>query len=477
MYIYRSYFTIILGKHYYNKKHVAIGNVLSKSYCYNKFTTGRGGNQHNMQNVIKSSLDYIEQNLKADITVDELAERVNYSTRHFCRLFAQAMDSTVASYILKRRLDHALVEISLGRKAICIVLEYGFDTYAGFYKAFVKMYGCSPRKYLKIYKKSEVNVMQSEKDIRAILRNWDIPNELKIVDASSRNWKTGEIEWQTWKIGENYYLKTNERSKMVKNIRIAKALKKEGLSSEFLPIPTKSGNDYVDGEHIFLLTKKVGEPQNTQPLSNEELSSMEFNNNRLKYADQLGQAIAKLHRALKSIQDDVKPYEANLYNQGLNAIPKAKEYATKHGIELSDNFFEDYTKTFGELYEKLPKQLIHGNPTRDSIVYENGEVIGLKGYEIYNVSHLRLFDITWCAGEINLQDIESYLTMLKNILIGYDSLNPLTTEEKQCIYYLLCVSAMNSIAYVDDDSFDVLIRNLKALAFLESNKKTFSNLF
>jgi len=226
-----------------------------------------------------------------------------------------------------------------------------------------------------------------------------------------------------------------------------------------------------------LLTKKVGEPHNNRPLSDGELASMEFNNNRIKYAYQLGQAIAKLHRALKSIQDDVKPYEANLYTQGLNAIPKVKEYAIKHGLGLSDNFFEEYTKTFGELYEKLPKQLIHGNPTGDSIVYENGDVVGLKGYEIYNVSHLRLFDITWCAGEINLQEIDSYLTMLKNILAGYDSLNPLTTEEKQSIYYLLCVSAMNSIAYVDDDSFDVLTRNLKALAFLKSNKETFSNLF
>jgi crossover junction endodeoxyribonuclease RuvC len=32
-----------------------------------------------------------------------------------------------------------------------VVLEYGFDTYAGFYRAFVKMYGCSPKKYLSIY--------------------------------------------------------------------------------------------------------------------------------------------------------------------------------------------------------------------------------------------------------------------------------------------------------------------------------------
>jgi len=122
-----------------------------------------------MQKFIKSSIDYIEQNLKTDITADELAGMANYSVGHFCRLFAQTMDSTVASYILKRRLDHALAEISSGKKAVGVVLEYGFDTYAGFYKAFVKMYGCSPKKYLSIIKKSEVLIMYSKKDIQTIV--------------------------------------------------------------------------------------------------------------------------------------------------------------------------------------------------------------------------------------------------------------------------------------------------------------------
>ena len=147
-----------------------------------------------MQDFIKSSLEYIEQNLKTDITADELAEASNYSAGHFCRLFAHATDSTVAAYILKRRLDHALAEIALGRKAVGVVLEYGFDTYAGFYKAFVKMYGCSPKKYLNIYNKTEVLFMHDMKEIQALLVNWDIPHGLEIEDISTKNWKTGEVE-------------------------------------------------------------------------------------------------------------------------------------------------------------------------------------------------------------------------------------------------------------------------------------------
>ena len=210
-----------------------------------------------MQSFIESSLRYIEQNLKTDMTADELAEKANYSVGHFCRLFAQAMDLTVASYILKRRLDHALAEISSGRKAIGVVLEYGFDTYAGFYKAFVKMYGCSPKKYLSIHKKTEVLLMHSLDEIQKILGNWDIPAAFAIEDITHTEWQTQKkSEWQTWQVGNVYYLKTNERSKMIRNVKIAKALSKQGLTSEFTPIQTKKGMTTLTVSMFFCLPKR-----------------------------------------------------------------------------------------------------------------------------------------------------------------------------------------------------------------------------
>ena len=90
---------------------------------------------------IKPGLDYIEENLKTIITVEELASMAGYSVWHYHRMFAQTVGLPVAGYINKRRLDRAITEISDGRKAVDVVMEYGFDTYAGFYKAFVCMYG------------------------------------------------------------------------------------------------------------------------------------------------------------------------------------------------------------------------------------------------------------------------------------------------------------------------------------------------
>ena len=432
-----------------------------------------------MQGFIKSSLDYIEHNLKADITVDELAAMANYSVRHYCRLFAQAMDSTVASYILKRRLDRALVEISSGRKAIVVVLEYGFDTYSGFYKSFVKMYGCSPKKYLSIYKnkQSEVLFMHDINEIKKILANWDIPSNLNIEDITHTHWETNEkSDWKTWDIGDTYYLKTNERSKMIRNLTIAQALAKQGLTSEFLPIPTKQGDDYLDGEHIFLLTKKIGEPLNYHPLSDEEIAQMANNKPREKHAFSLGQAIAKLHNALITVQDDVKPWEGNLYEQGKNAIPKVK----KSALGISDDFFADYEESFGKLYDKLPKQLIHGNLCVETAVYESDHVVGFKGFETFELSFIRIYDIIWGAGEINTQpSMEKYLAMLIQMLKGYNSINPLTVEEKQSVYYVLCANYLRGCAYFTAEleaTADLSARSNRAMVFLANNKEMFSNL-
>ena len=431
-----------------------------------------------MQKFIKPSLDYIEQNLKTEIKAEELAEMAGYSVWHYYRLFSQLTGSSVLSYILKRRLDHALGEISSGRKAINVVLEYGFDTYAGFYKAFVKMYGCSPKKYLSIYKnKSEVIIMQ-EKDLRKILENWNIYAGLKIEDITHTDWETQKkSEWQTWEIGNGYYLKTNERSKMLRNIKIAKALEKQGLMSEFLPIATKSGEDYLDGEDIFLLAEKIGEPPPNRPLSDDEIGRLENNDLREKYSFNLGQGMAKLHKAFKEVQDDVKPDENNLYKQVMEwAMPETKKYNQKYSIGVSEDLFDDYTKNFPALFEKLPKQFIHRNPHGGNIVFENGEMAGIIGFEHYNECNVRLFDIIYSAGELNTQPFEIYLKLLTGILKGYDSISPLTNEEKQSIWYVSLSIAMIFIAYLGEMDEDVTRRNREAIVMLAENKEKFYNI-
>ena len=98
--------------------------------------------------IIQRSIDYIEDNLQANITAEELAKQAGFSLFHFYRIFQSVTGMSVMQYILHRRLLHGIYSISRGSTKVDAALQYGFDTYAGFYKAFCREFGCPPSEYL-----------------------------------------------------------------------------------------------------------------------------------------------------------------------------------------------------------------------------------------------------------------------------------------------------------------------------------------
>ena len=91
--------------------------------------------------IIQKSIDYIEDNLKTDITAKELSEMAGFSLFHYYRLFQSAVGLPVMQYITRRRLLNALYDMHCGEKMVIVALNYGFETQAGFYKAFIREFG------------------------------------------------------------------------------------------------------------------------------------------------------------------------------------------------------------------------------------------------------------------------------------------------------------------------------------------------
>ena len=87
---------------------------------------------------IQQSLDKIEAELASEISVNELAKKAGYSLFYYYHIFQKEVEMPVMQYIIRRRLLHGIYEMSQGDKKIDIALKYGFLTYAGFYKAFVR---------------------------------------------------------------------------------------------------------------------------------------------------------------------------------------------------------------------------------------------------------------------------------------------------------------------------------------------------
>ena len=424
-------------------------------------------------------LAYINANHKTHITAEELAHMAGYSHWHFCRLFAQETGLPVMAYIAKHRVDGALMEIAHGRKGMDVAAEYGFDTYAGFYKAFTRMYGCSPKKYLAIYggyqpKQSGGFTTMQTQEIRNLLTHWDIPQNLPIDDIWIMD--GAKVSGNVWKIGDDYVLKTGPRDQMLRNIRITNALAAEGFTASTL-LPTKDGAPYVDAARITALYHRLP----GAPLSKED----RYGQHRYDFGYKYGQGLARLHRALAAVEADIMPNEGSIYETVKNwSMPRVQKQNEQWNMGLSQAFFEDYANNFARLVDKLPRQLIHTDANPSNILFDHGDISGFIDFDL-SERDIRLRDVCYCATGIlcewrGVDGVEEkWPRVLEGILHGYDSINPLTAEEKEAVFYVLCAIEMMCVAYFDTvaEFQELAANNREMLQYIVSSEAWIKGLF
>lgn len=94
---------------------------------------------------ISDAICYIEDNITAELTIEDIAKQVHISPFYFQRGFSMLCGFTVSDYIRCRRLAIAGSEIvATEAKIIDIALKYGFDSPDGFTKAFTRFHGATP---------------------------------------------------------------------------------------------------------------------------------------------------------------------------------------------------------------------------------------------------------------------------------------------------------------------------------------------
>ncbi len=96
---------------------------------------------------IQCSIDYIERHLQDAIGLDDLSALAGFSPYHYCRVFQYHVGIPVMEYVRKRRMAHAAAELVAGERVLDVAVKYGFDTHAGFTKAFRKTHGLTPDQF------------------------------------------------------------------------------------------------------------------------------------------------------------------------------------------------------------------------------------------------------------------------------------------------------------------------------------------
>ena len=91
-------------------------------------------------------LEYINDNLFTIKTIKEVCEHFFVSEQYFFKQFQTQLKITPKKYINDKRLLHAQKMLQQGNKPIEVFEKCGFESYAGFYKQYVKTFGHSPSK-------------------------------------------------------------------------------------------------------------------------------------------------------------------------------------------------------------------------------------------------------------------------------------------------------------------------------------------
>lgn len=94
---------------------------------------------------IWSVVTFVEKRVKMDIDYSELEAVTGFSYRHIRETFKECTKSTLARYIVARKVENAAFEvIHSTRNLISIAEEYGFESYDTFTRAFKRETGITP---------------------------------------------------------------------------------------------------------------------------------------------------------------------------------------------------------------------------------------------------------------------------------------------------------------------------------------------
>lgn len=413
--------------------------------------------------IIQNALDYIENNLKTEINMDELCDMAGYSYVHFCRLFSHYVGLSPSEYITRRKLINAVYNMSKGTTKVDIALSYGFETYAGFYKAFKREFNCSPSEFIKSYKNEKpykINILQEEhiiiskNKIQKLLSHWNLQDE-NVSNIYNEN--TGRQSENAYYVGNDYVIKFSANYGSINNsISIANSLAKSELPVAEI-VKTVDDSDYLqNGELYFVVTKRIKGSQ----LKCEDI----FKNTDIAYL--IGENIAKLHNALAFDESNYK--QADILEDVKSALPKVQD-----SVYLNDDFLEK----FSALFDKLPMQIIHRDINPSNMIFDEGEFKGFIDFDLTEVN-IRIFDICYCATAIlsecfNNSDIDKskWLEIFDNLVKGYECIIPLSEYEKQTLPYVIYSIQIICIAYFSQfDKFDNLTKtNMDMLKWIINN--------
>jgi AraC-like DNA-binding protein len=94
--------------------------------------------------LILQAKNFIDENIKENLSLDEISVTIGISKYHFIRVFKQAFGVSPYQYQKRKRLDFAKLDLMNGNDILYTAIRYGFPDAPTFSKAFKQQFGQTP---------------------------------------------------------------------------------------------------------------------------------------------------------------------------------------------------------------------------------------------------------------------------------------------------------------------------------------------
>jgi len=259
----------------------------------------------------------------------------------------------------------------------------------------------------------------------------------------------------TWEVGGRYFLKlfSTDYAKAERIVRLNTLLRRENVPAVHYH-QTKTGNvcACIDGNYYTLADKLPGTPL---PFPGRP-QHWEDKVNAEKIVYIMGKNLAQLHLALKKLDGQVEVWDNNIMDELHGWI--LTEIRT-HQIPIKQEVI-DYCISFGDLYQRLPRQLIHRDPHGGNFLWVNDEITGILDFDLTQINS-RVFDLHYAFGASE-KDFDKWLRLRPYFFSGYHGVFPITKEEISAYPYMSVLIELLCAAYdsTRNDNLEEEINNV-----------------
>lgn len=268
--------------------------------------------------------------------------------------------------------------------------------------------------------------------IPQLLTNWNISGEISQIYSTA------------WDISNQYVLKIYEDLGLLKrNITMLHALHDSGIPVARI-IPLYDGRDYLEYHESYCILM--------DKLPGKNLVNISQKPAELSY--QMGTVLGRLHLGFQRCEGRITFWNNSLLDELNGWIQESFLINGWNYITKED--FDDTVHTLSQLYDELPKQLIHRDVHFGNFLFDQGTFSGYIDFDL-SQRNIRIFDIAYfllgllADKEYNRLSDDSWLIIVQETIRGYEEYISLLDYEKIALPTVMKCIELLFVAYFTNE--------------------------